>query len=218
MSTSKPLAFSFPSYNDRMKQERENLAKGSNSNDLQPQAPQPNAPPVSSISAAPLVPSSTSVTSASARLNAALAAATISPNNSKPIVTSVNLESKIKSDMICTDNMCKRVDDDVHEIKDEVATDITPTSPNENSKIASSDIVAAAEQVKPQKKVITVEITQDTNCPYCWIGKKRLDKAMSLMKQSQPDVDFDLVYRAYQVNINKYSSFLIIYIYIYIYI
>ena len=41
-----------------------------------------------------------------------------------------------------------------------------------------------------------IDVISDTICPWCFIGKKRLDAALA----QRPDIDFEVVYRPFQLN------------------
>ena len=47
------------------------------------------------------------------------------------------------------------------------------------------------------KKRIKVEVVSDVACPWCYIGKKRLEKALELTKGQ---FDFDITYKPYQLD------------------
>ncbi|KAI8613959.1 thioredoxin-like protein [Chytriomyces sp. MP71] len=49
-------------------------------------------------------------------------------------------------------------------------------------------------------RVIPVTIITDTICPWCYIGKKRFEKAVASFSQSHPDVQFALSYEPFQLN------------------
>ena len=44
--------------------------------------------------------------------------------------------------------------------------------------------------------MIKIDIISDTVCPWCYIGKKRLDKALTIYKRHQ----FDITWHAFQLN------------------
>ena len=41
-----------------------------------------------------------------------------------------------------------------------------------------------------------IDIVSDTVCPWCFIGKRRLEKALAL----RPDMEFDIRWRAYRLD------------------
>ncbi|KAF9972011.1 hypothetical protein BGZ73_004937 [Actinomortierella ambigua] len=47
---------------------------------------------------------------------------------------------------------------------------------------------------------ITVDIVSDTACPWCFIGKRRLEKAIDLFKQSHPNTSFQVQWHPYQLD------------------
>ncbi|KAK3381355.1 thioredoxin-like protein [Podospora didyma] len=44
---------------------------------------------------------------------------------------------------------------------------------------------------------INIDIHADTVCPWCYIGKRNLDRAIAQFRTAHPDVDFKLVWRPY---------------------
>ncbi len=46
------------------------------------------------------------------------------------------------------------------------------------------------------KNTVTVDVISDVVCPWCYIGQKRLDKAVT----SLPDIDVDIHWRPYQLD------------------
>ncbi|KAF9164118.1 hypothetical protein DFQ26_001808 [Actinomortierella ambigua] len=47
---------------------------------------------------------------------------------------------------------------------------------------------------------ITVDIVSDTACPWCFIGKRRLEKAMDIVKQRHPNTTFSVNWHPYQLD------------------
>lgn len=47
---------------------------------------------------------------------------------------------------------------------------------------------------------ITVQTFSDTLCPWCYIGKKNLDRAMETYKAEHPDVQFELTWNPFYLN------------------
>lgn len=45
-----------------------------------------------------------------------------------------------------------------------------------------------------------VDIISDTICPWCYIGEKKFEKAVALVKETRPDVTFDVRWRPFQLN------------------
>ena len=45
-------------------------------------------------------------------------------------------------------------------------------------------------------KTINIEMVSDFACPWCFIGKRRLKKAI----EQQPDLDTTLIWRPFQLN------------------
>ena len=47
---------------------------------------------------------------------------------------------------------------------------------------------------------LTVEIWSDVVCPWCYIGKRRFDRALEALRTSDDPIEVDVVYRAYQLD------------------
>lgn len=45
-----------------------------------------------------------------------------------------------------------------------------------------------------------IDIWSDVICPYCWIGKRHLEKALATFREEHPDVPVDVVWRAYELD------------------
>lgn len=45
-----------------------------------------------------------------------------------------------------------------------------------------------------------IDIISDTICPWCYIGEKKFDKAVELVRAERPDVKFDVRWRPFQLN------------------
>jgi predicted DsbA family dithiol-disulfide isomerase len=45
-----------------------------------------------------------------------------------------------------------------------------------------------------------VEIASDVVCPWCFIGKRRFDKALALLAETDPTIDVTVRYRSYQLD------------------
>lgn len=45
-----------------------------------------------------------------------------------------------------------------------------------------------------------VEIWSDVVCPWCYIGKRRFEKALEVFNESNPDVEVEVAYRAFQLD------------------
>jgi len=43
---------------------------------------------------------------------------------------------------------------------------------------------------------VRIDIFSDTICPWCWIGKRRLERTL----EARPDLDAELVWHAFQLN------------------
>lgn len=49
-------------------------------------------------------------------------------------------------------------------------------------------------------KLVSVELYADLVCPWCWIGDRRLWKALAKAQELHPDVGFDVVWRPFQLD------------------
>ena len=47
-----------------------------------------------------------------------------------------------------------------------------------------------------ERKRIRIDIFSDTVCPWCWIGKRRLEQTL----QARPDLDAETIWHAFQLN------------------
>lgn len=45
-----------------------------------------------------------------------------------------------------------------------------------------------------------IDIWSDVICPFCWIGKRHLEKALESFRTEQPDVPVEVVWRAYELD------------------
>lgn len=45
-----------------------------------------------------------------------------------------------------------------------------------------------------------IDIISDTICPWCYIGEKKFEKAVELVRETRPDVQFDVRWRPFQLN------------------
>ncbi|KAG0372262.1 hypothetical protein BGX24_000485 [Mortierella sp. AD032] len=61
---------------------------------------------------------------------------------------------------------------------------------------------AATSTVAPAGKTIKIDIVSDTVCPWCYIGKKRLEKAITAFKSTpeHKDVQFQIDWHPYQLD------------------
>ncbi|KAK7810052.1 uncharacterized protein CFP56_014350, partial [Quercus suber] len=59
--------------------------------------------------------------------------------------------------------------------------------------------MSASESVgnNTQKKLIKIDISSDTVCPWCFVGKKNLDKAIAASKDHY---DFEIRWHPFQLN------------------
>ncbi|KAI9313727.1 thioredoxin-like protein [Dichotomocladium elegans] len=49
-------------------------------------------------------------------------------------------------------------------------------------------------------QTLKIDIISDTVCPWCFIGKRRLEKAMDQFKSTHPNVIFDVVWHPFELN------------------
>lgn len=47
---------------------------------------------------------------------------------------------------------------------------------------------------------ITIQTFSDTVCPWCYIGKKNLDKAIETYKEQNPNVEFDVTWNPFYLH------------------
>ncbi|KAG0270593.1 hypothetical protein BGZ95_001632 [Linnemannia exigua] len=61
---------------------------------------------------------------------------------------------------------------------------------------------AATPTVAPAGKTIKIDIVSDTVCPWCYVGKKRLEKAITAFKSTpeHKDVQFQIDWHPYQLD------------------
>jgi predicted DsbA family dithiol-disulfide isomerase len=51
----------------------------------------------------------------------------------------------------------------------------------------------------PMKK-LTIDVVSDVVCPWCFIGKRRLERALAVLAVQQPDVDAEVRWHTFQLN------------------
>lgn len=44
---------------------------------------------------------------------------------------------------------------------------------------------------------IQIKVVSDTLCPWCYVGKRNLDRAMDLYRQSNPNTTFQVLYKPF---------------------
>lgn len=49
-------------------------------------------------------------------------------------------------------------------------------------------------------KTLTIDVVSDVVCPWCYIGKRRLERALALLAVQHPDVDPELRWHTFQLN------------------
>jgi predicted DsbA family dithiol-disulfide isomerase len=49
-------------------------------------------------------------------------------------------------------------------------------------------------------KTLTIDIVSDVVCPWCYIGKRRLERALALLSIQYPDVDPEVSWHTFQLN------------------
>lgn len=49
-------------------------------------------------------------------------------------------------------------------------------------------------------KLVSLELYADLVCPWCWIGDRRLWRALTQVQAAHPEVGFDLVWRPFQLD------------------
>jgi predicted DsbA family dithiol-disulfide isomerase len=49
-------------------------------------------------------------------------------------------------------------------------------------------------------KTLTIDVVSDIVCPWCYLGKRRLERALALLAVQHPDVDPEVSWHTYQLN------------------
>jgi len=49
-------------------------------------------------------------------------------------------------------------------------------------------------------KTLTIDVVSDVVCPWCYIGKRRLERALALLSVQYPDVDPEVSWHTFQLN------------------
>ncbi len=49
-------------------------------------------------------------------------------------------------------------------------------------------------------KTLTIDVVSDVVCPWCYIGKRRLERALAILAVQQPDVDVEVSWHTFQLN------------------
>jgi predicted DsbA family dithiol-disulfide isomerase len=49
-------------------------------------------------------------------------------------------------------------------------------------------------------KTLTIDVVSDVVCPWCYIGKRRLERALALLAVQYPDVDPEVSWHTFQLN------------------
>jgi predicted DsbA family dithiol-disulfide isomerase len=49
-------------------------------------------------------------------------------------------------------------------------------------------------------KTLTIDVVSDVVCPWCYIGKRRLERALALLAVQYPDVDPEIRWHTFQLN------------------
>ncbi len=49
-------------------------------------------------------------------------------------------------------------------------------------------------------KTLTIDVVSDIVCPWCYVGKRRLERALALLAVQHPDVDPEVSWHTYQLN------------------
>ena len=47
---------------------------------------------------------------------------------------------------------------------------------------------------------VRIEVISDVVCPWCLIGKRRLERALELLRQASPQAEVEVIWRAFQLN------------------
>ncbi len=54
--------------------------------------------------------------------------------------------------------------------------------------------------------MISIEITSDIACPWCYIGHKRLENAIKMFQSEHKDVTFEITEKPYMIDKNTKSE------------
>jgi predicted DsbA family dithiol-disulfide isomerase len=49
-------------------------------------------------------------------------------------------------------------------------------------------------------KTLTIDVVSDVVCPWCYVGKRRLERALAILAVQQPDVEPEVRWHAFQLN------------------
>jgi len=49
-------------------------------------------------------------------------------------------------------------------------------------------------------KTLTIDVVSDVVCPWCYVGKRRLERALALLAVTQPDVEPEVRWHTFQLN------------------
>ena len=49
-------------------------------------------------------------------------------------------------------------------------------------------------------KTLTIDVVSDVVCPWCYIGKRRLERALALLAVQQPDIEPEVRWHTFQLN------------------
>lgn len=49
-------------------------------------------------------------------------------------------------------------------------------------------------------KLVSIELYADLVCPWCWIGDRRLWRALAAVQEARPSVGFDVIWRPFQLD------------------
>jgi predicted DsbA family dithiol-disulfide isomerase len=49
-------------------------------------------------------------------------------------------------------------------------------------------------------KTLTIDVVSDVVCPWCYVGKRRLERALALLSVQYPDVDPEVSWHTFQLN------------------
>jgi predicted DsbA family dithiol-disulfide isomerase len=77
------------------------------------------------------------------------------------------------------------------------ANDPAPVCTGDSCTTSFGAAAAATKKVHPKARTIAVEVFSDFVCPWCPIGKSRLDKAIALLG---PDLSVKVTWRPYELN------------------
>ncbi|KAK9768511.1 hypothetical protein K7432_000789 [Basidiobolus ranarum] len=57
-----------------------------------------------------------------------------------------------------------------------------------------------------QSKILEIDVVSDNVCPWCFVGKRKLEKAIAQVRESDPEVQVEVRWHPYQLNPHQEGS------------